>query len=575
VSSAPPGPSGRATPAAGPPRAAPSPEAPAAETAVPGTVRATGWRAAAGAYLPAVVAPAVAGAAMLVAGLWGLERHSSMGNDEVVTRWAALLSLRQLFHLLGNVDAVHGLYYLLMHGWMAVGTSPAVMRVPSVIAMVAAVALTVTLGRRLTGSSLAGLLAGLIMAFTPVISFYAQTARSYALLIACVLGATLALVHALAAEAGGEPRARRLRWWVCYAALVALGGYLNEMALLVLAAHAVTVALGRYGRPVATRWAAAAAGGAVLVTPLLVVSATEAGAIGWIPRPALWDLKVLFHDYFGPSLVAGALLAACVVVALWPPGAGLPAGATVPAGGNGPVVPWWRRGGVSLPSVAAPLLTVPAALLLLESLVARPLYVDRYVLYGEAGAALLAGAGAWRAGYWLAGRWPAGRAAASSAAGRGSRWLLWAPGIAVCLCALLLQLGAQHRARTPQSRLFDFGGPSRYVAAHARAGDGIVYLSDFFRKAELGYPADFRAVSDLALAVPPARAGTFQGVDKPFAAVRALMLAHGRIWSLGRRPSAGLPTPLARAESQLLGSAFTPAGEHRFKGIVVILWVRR
>ena len=124
-----------------------------------------------------------------------------MGNDEVATRWAALLSLHQLAHLLRHVDAVHGLYYLLMHGWMAVGTSPAVMRIPSVIAMVVAVALTVIIGRRLTGSGWAGLFAGLIVAFTPTISYYAQTARSYALVFACVVGSTLALLHALAAEA--------------------------------------------------------------------------------------------------------------------------------------------------------------------------------------------------------------------------------------------------------------------------------------------------------------------------------------------------------------------------------------
>ena len=85
-------------------------------------------------------------------GLWGLARHSSMGNDEVATRWAALLSLHQLAHLLNTVDAVHGTYYLIMHGWMAVGTSPAVIRIPSVISMTAAVAMTVIIARRLTGS---------------------------------------------------------------------------------------------------------------------------------------------------------------------------------------------------------------------------------------------------------------------------------------------------------------------------------------------------------------------------------------------------------------------------------------
>lgn len=40
-----------------------------------------------------------------------------------------------------------------------------------------------------------------------------------------------------------------MRRWLCYGALVTLGAYLNEMALLVLAAHLVTVGLARYGRP--------------------------------------------------------------------------------------------------------------------------------------------------------------------------------------------------------------------------------------------------------------------------------------------------------------------------------------
>ena len=63
-----------------------------------------------------------------------------MGNDEVATRWAASLSLGQLAHLLRNIDAVHGAYYLLMHFWMMlIGGSPTALRVPSVIAMAAAV----------------------------------------------------------------------------------------------------------------------------------------------------------------------------------------------------------------------------------------------------------------------------------------------------------------------------------------------------------------------------------------------------------------------------------------------------
>jgi len=212
--------------------------------------------------------------------------------------------------------------------------------------------------------------------------------------------------------------------------------------------------------------------------------------------------------------------------------------------------------------VAAPLLVTPAALLIIESLVARPFYVDRYVLYGEAGAALLAGGGALRIGRWLA-----------QAAGRPA--LVWVPGTVLCLCALLLQLGPQQRVRTPESRMFDYGGPARYLAANARRGDGVLFFNSFFRKDRLGYPADFRKVSDFAMAVSPAAAGTFNGVNKPFAVIRPLMLARRRIWVVGRPPDALASSPAIRAESKVLKRRFSLEAERRFRGIVVTLWLRR
>jgi mannosyltransferase len=504
---------------------------------------------------------AVAAVVMAVLGGWGLARSGSMGNDEVATRWAALLSLRDLTHLLRHVDAVHGLYYLLMHGWVVLGASPTVLRIPSVISMIVAAVAIVILARRLTGSGWAALFTGLIMALTPTISYYAQTARSYALVYACVLAATLALLHALAGEqAGGRPRR-----WLLYGFLITLAAYLNEMALLVLAAHAVTTALARYGRRAFIHWAVTSAVAVVAVGPLLAVSAREDGAVAWIPRPTLGDLKVLGHDYFGATTVVAALILACVVVALLPPlGQRRPAGrGGQPAAPGGPAeAAWWRQGGVTLPSVAAPLLVLPAALLIIESLVARPLYTDRYVLYGEAGAALLAGGGAYRIGRWLAGA-------------AGWRWLVWAPGAVLCACALVLQLGPQHRVRTPGSRLYDFGGPSRFVAAHARPGDGVLFFNDFFRKARLGYPQDFRNVTDFAMAVSPAQAGNFRGVNKPVAAIRPLMLGYQRIWVVGWTPERPLgPGPIG-TQAAVLRGGFRLAAQHHYRNVWVTLWVRR
>jgi mannosyltransferase len=552
---------GRARAAVSPASAAPpAADAPGSPAAPPPAAGAADGTARSGSLLRRYWPAPVAALAMLVLLLWGLGRDSSMGNDEVATRWAASLSVGQLAHLLRHIDAVHGAYYLFMHAWTLLGGSPTALRVPSVIAMTAAAALVAVIGRQLTGSGWAGLFAGLVTAFTPALSYYGQTARSYALVFACVTAATLLLIVALRSEArgsqargaagpaGGSP-ARS--WWLAYGVLIVVSGYLNELALLVLVAHAVTVLLARPGWPAIRRWAVAGAVGAVLVLPVVIVSSREAGAVTWIPRPDRASMILQYRDYFGTRLPVSVLIVACIVIALLPP---LRRGAASAA--------WWRAGGVSVPSVAAPLLILPAALLIAESLVARPFYVDRYVLYGEAGAALLAGAGLYRIGQWL---------------GSGLRWkpLVAVPGVIVLAAFLVLQLGPQRFDRTPASREFDFGGPSRYVGAHARAGDGVLYFGSFFRKASLGYPADFRKVTDFGAAVTPRASGTFQGINKPFAALRPVMLRYQRIWVVGGIPRSDLPAGLMQSESQELLQHFSLARQVHFHGMSVSLWVSR
>jgi len=193
-----------------------------------------------------------------------------------------------------------------------------------------------------------------------------------------------------------------------------------------------------------------------------------------------------------------------------------------------------------------------------------PLYQDRYILYGQAGAALLAGAGAARAGGWLA------------AAARRPE-LIMVPGAVLCLCALLLQLPAQEHARLPASREFNFGGPSFYLAAHSRRGDAVLFMNSFYRKAELAYPAQFRRTSDIALAVPPAATASFTGTDKPLQEILPLLLARKRIWVIGRLPSLPsllLPPGPERAESLLLLSRYTRVTKHWYTNVCLSLWVR-
>jgi hypothetical protein len=102
-----------------------------------------------------------------------------------------------------------------------------------------------------------------------------------------------------------------------------------------------------------------------------------------------------------------------------------------------------------------------------------------------------------------------------------------------------------------------------------------LFFNSFYRKARLGYPADYSKVTDFAMAVSPQRAGNFNGVDKTFAAVEPVMLSYDRIWVLGRLPSAGASNLAIRDEGELLLSDYRPLLEHQYKGMILSLWQKR
>ena len=76
---------------------------------------------------PLLVPPVVT----LAVTLWGI-KSASYWRDEAATLSATRRSFPQLIRMLGNVDAVHGVYYVLM--WPVVhliGTDELAMRLPS------------------------------------------------------------------------------------------------------------------------------------------------------------------------------------------------------------------------------------------------------------------------------------------------------------------------------------------------------------------------------------------------------------------------------------------------------------
>src|ERR1700683_5152200 len=121
-------------------------------------------------------------------------------------------------------------YYLLLHVWiMTFGDSVDAMRSLSVLAMAAAAACVTLVGRRLAGPP-GGLLSGVVVALVPSVSRFAQEVRFYSLEVLVAMVATLLLLRAL-----DQPSARR---WLAYACCLALLGYVDVVALSVVAGDA-------------------------------------------------------------------------------------------------------------------------------------------------------------------------------------------------------------------------------------------------------------------------------------------------------------------------------------------------
>src|SRR6202451_3145150 len=156
-------------------------------------------------------------------------------RDELSSWSFGTRPLSSLIATARHTGATQLAYYLLLHVWIsAFGDSVDAMRALSVLAMAGAAACVTAVGRRLAGTR-AGLYSGLVFALVPSVSRFAQEVRFYSLEVLAAMVATLLLLRA-----HDRPAARR---WVAYAACLVLLGYIDLVALSVVAGHAAGVAL--------------------------------------------------------------------------------------------------------------------------------------------------------------------------------------------------------------------------------------------------------------------------------------------------------------------------------------------
>ncbi|HEX5527196.1 MAG TPA: glycosyltransferase family 39 protein [Solirubrobacterales bacterium] len=212
-------------------------------------------------------------------------RFASLGiqsyhHDEVITAMRVLPgSFDHMLHEVRVSESNPPLYYVLAWGWSQVfGLGEVGLRALSALLGVAVVPVAYLIGRELTGRR-TGLVLAAIAAFNPMLIWYSQEARSYALL---VLFCALSFYFFL--RALEEERGRDLALWALTSALALCSHYFAFFAVGIEAAW-LLLALRWSWRRVLPAVAAVGAVGAALLP--LIAAQTNPTHIGWIEQSPL------------------------------------------------------------------------------------------------------------------------------------------------------------------------------------------------------------------------------------------------------------------------------------------------
>jgi mannosyltransferase len=200
--------------------------------------------------------------------------------DEHASWWAASMPFSAQQKLFAHLDLAIAPYYLLLKAWISLfGDSPALLRLPSALAMSLSAALLGRLGSKLFGPT-SGLVAGLLFAATPSVTRYGQEVRVYAFVVALALLATLALLRAVADET-------RTRNWIAYAATLVALGLAHPPALCLIAAHMAALIAAFSLKPLrilvrgVAPWCSAVLAALFALAPMLWFASAQAAQIAW------------------------------------------------------------------------------------------------------------------------------------------------------------------------------------------------------------------------------------------------------------------------------------------------------
>lgn len=395
----------------------------------------------------ALIAPAVFAA---VIGFWSIT-VPSLWRDESVTAHFAREPFDTAWREWGEYDAVHAAHYLLVRLTIWIDPVELGVRLPSVIGLVAATLGIGLIGRRLSGT-LTGTCAAMTYALLPVSSRYAQEGRSYALVSAVAVFASLALLRLLE-----RPSWRRT---AAYAGFVTALGLLHLYGLLLLTAHGLYVLLS--ARKMWVRMVVAWVAAGLVLAPLVLVSVGQRERqLFWITSPG-WSELVEWGDLLGGTHSLGILLMMAAVAGAW----------------------FLRR--APLPLIWA-ILPVVASFAVSQL---HPMFTARYVLFVVPALALLVGAGI---------------VGIARALGNGRRPVTAAVVVVVFGAIAVLGLPTQREYRAQADRSEDLRSLTRTLTSSARATDVLMPVPSNFMPFVNAYGGAFERLEIVMAGAIPAR----------------------------------------------------------------------
>jgi mannosyltransferase len=307
----------------------------------------------------------------------------SFWYDEAATISAAYSrSLAQLWRMLGNVDAVHGLYYLLMHGWFQIFPPTEFWsRVPSGLAVGGAAAGVVVLSKQFSSRTVA-IASGVVCGILPRSTWAGIEARPYALSMMAAVWLTVLLV--VAARRGTACV------WLCYGIALATSILLEMYLVLLLLAHVVFICVFRRSRTTLVRFAITSILAVCALAPFAFEVIGQVQQIKWVApigHRTIEDVTVQQYFERSPPFAVLSALVATTAIVLW-----LSRSAQLGATER------------QLLTLAIAWLVIPTALIVIWSAAVHPIYTPRYLSFTAPAIALVLGVciGALAAKPWAA-----------------------------------------------------------------------------------------------------------------------------------------------------------------------------